>query len=221
MSRSEGTSRVPESAQTRPHPQLAALLARRAGQAFGKPVAAYSADAFARFSGRCGSGEPLIVDSCCGIGESTLHLAQRHPDHFVLGVDQSADRLSRAPVLPGNALIVRADMVDVWLLLHQGGYRPVQQFMLYPNPWPKVGHLARRWPGHAIFPTVLALGGRIECRSNWRIYVEEFALAVHVLSGVDAQLDVLRHVPPMTPFERKYRASGHELYRSVVRLPQR
>lgn len=219
MSRTDGTSRVPESAQTGPHRQLAALLARRAGQAFRKPVAAYSADAFARFVARCSPHEPLIVDSCCGVGESTLHLAQRHPDHFVLGVDQSADRLQRAPALPGNALLVRADMPDVWQLLHEGGYRPAQQFMLYPNPWPKAAHLARRWPAHAIFPTVLALGGRIECRSNWRIYVGEFALAVRVLSGVEAQPEVLRDVQPMTPFERKYQASGHELYRCVARLP--
>lgn len=211
-----GRSRVPASAQTGPHEQLAALIERRRGQVFRKPVAPYSAEAFARFSAVCPPGAPLIVDSCCGVGESTLHLAERFTGHFVLGVDQSADRLSRAPALPFNALLLRADMADIWRLLHEAAYRPVRQYMLYPNPWPKIGQLARRWPAHPVFPLVLALGGSIECRSNWRVYVEEFALAVKLITGIDAWVEEYVPSPPITPFERKYLASGHALYRCGV-----
>lgn len=216
VSGQSGRSRVPASAQTGPHEQLAALIERRRGQDFRKPVAAYSAEAFARFAALCPPGAPLIVDSCCGIGESTRHLAERFPDHFVLGVDQSADRLSRAPALPSNALLLRADMADVWRLLYDGGYRPARQYMLYPNPWPKIGQVARRWPAHPVFPLVLALGGVIECRSNWRIYVEEFALAAALIAGVQAAVEAYVPDAPMTPFERKYLASGHPLYRCVL-----
>ena len=218
MSGADGRSRVPESAQTGPHEQLAALIERRRGQDYRKPVAPYSAQAFARFADACAPGAPLIVDSCCGVGESTLHLAERFPDHFVLGVDQSADRLSRAPALPANALLLRADMADIWRLLHDGDYRPARQYMLYPNPWPKIGHLARRWPAHPVFPLVLALGGSIECRSNWRIYVEEFALAVRLLTGRNATVEDFVPDVPITPFERKYLASGHPLFRSDLPL---
>ena len=49
-----------------------------------------------------------------------------------------------------------------------------RHYVLYPNPWPKIGHLARRWHGHAVFPDLLALGGVFECRSNWRIYIEKW-----------------------------------------------
>ncbi len=209
-------SRVPHSAQTGPHDRLAALIARRAGIPYRQPVASFSKDAFACFASACAADRPLIVDSCCGIGESTLHLAERHPDCFVLGVDQSSDRLSRAPALPANALLLRADMSDIWCLLQQHGYRPVRQYMLYPNPWPKIGQLARRWPAHPVFPTVLELGGVIECRSNWRIYVEEFALAARLIAGIDSPVGVLVPDEPMTPFERKYAASGHALYRCVL-----
>lgn len=211
-----GRSRVPASAQTGPHEQLAALIERRRGQDFRKPVAPYSAEAFARFAAVCRPGEPLIVDSCCGVGESTLHLAERFPGHFVLGVDQSADRLSRAPALPANARLLRADMADIWRLLHGEGYQPARQYMLYPNPWPKIGQLARRWPAHPVFPRVLALGGIIECRSNWRVYVEEFALAAALIAGMHAAVEDYVPDVPMTPFERKYRASGHPLYRCVL-----
>lgn len=211
-----GRSRVPASAQTGPHEQLAALIERRRGQHFRKPVAPYSVEAFARFAAVCRPGEPLIVDSCCGVGESTLHLAERFTGHFVLGVDQSADRLSRAPALPSNALLLRADMADIWRLLHEAAYRPVRQYMLYPNPWPKIGQLARRWPAHPVFPLVLALGGSIECRSNWRVYVEEFALAAALIAGMHAAVEDYVPDVPMTPFERKYRASGHPLFRCVL-----
>ena len=218
MTELPGRSRVPVSTQTGPHEQLVALIERRRGQDYRKPVAPYSAEAFARFAAVCAPGAPLIVDSCCGVGESTRHLAELFSDHFVLGVDQSADRLSRAPALPSNALLLRADMADIWRLLHEGGYRPARQYMLYPNPWPKIGQLARRWPAHPVFPLVLALGGVIECRSNWRVYVEEFALAVKLITGIDARVD--EHVPstPITPFERKYLASGHALYRCGVHV---
>lgn len=216
MRGADGRSRVPQSAQTGPHEQLAALIERRRGQDFRKPVAPYSAEAFKVFAAVCRPDAPLIVDSCCGVGESTLHLAERFPDHFVLGVDQSADRLSRAPVLPANALLLRADMADIWRLLLDGGYRPARQYMLYPNPWPKIGQLARRWPAHPVFPQVLALGGVIECRSNWRIYVEEFALAARLLVSRNATVEAFVPEVPMTPFERKYLASGHALFRCVL-----
>jgi tRNA (guanine-N7-)-methyltransferase len=213
MSARTGRSRIPESVQTGAHEGLAALIARRGRGEFRKPVAAYSQAAFDLFARRCDPSRALVVDSCCGVGESTRHLAARFPDHFVLGVDQSADRLARAPALPGNALLLRADMVDIWLLLHTQGYRPTRQYMLYPNPWPKAGQLARRWPAHPVFPTVLALGGDIECRSNWRVYVDEFAVAAKLITGIDAEVEAFVPESPITPFERKYHASGHALYR--------
>lgn len=213
-----GRSRVPESAQTGPHEQLPALIARRAGQLFRQPVAPYSREAFESFAAGCAPDTPLIIDSCCGVGESTARLAESFPDHVVLGVDQSADRLARAPALPANARLLRADMADIWRLLLDGGYRPARQYMLYPNPWPKIGHLARRWPAHPVFPTVLALGGRIECRSNWRIYVEECVLAAKLIAGIDAAVEAFSPAPPLTPFERKYAASGHALYRCLLEI---
>ncbi|WP_018411198.1 tRNA (guanine(46)-N(7))-methyltransferase TrmB [Methyloversatilis thermotolerans] len=216
MNAAGAASRVPTSAQQGPHDQLTALIARRTGHPFRRPAAAYSAEAFSVFQAFCAPGEALIIDSCCGTGESTRHLAESHPRHKVVGVDQSAHRLSRAPAMPPNGLLLRADMVDVWQLMHAQGYRPDAQYMLYPNPWPKIGHVARRWPAHPVFPTVLALGGRIECRSNWRIYVEEFALAVRLLTGREASVWSFVPDPVLTPFERKYTASGHTLFRCVV-----
>ncbi|WP_420472790.1 tRNA (guanine(46)-N(7))-methyltransferase TrmB [Noviherbaspirillum sp. ST9] len=215
-----------QSAQTGIHEQLSSLVARHAQSAFRKPVMPYNQEAFASSMAawRAAGSAPLILDAGCGVGLSTRHLARLHPGHFVIGVDQSADRLGRNTAwegaLPPNFLCVRADLVDYWRLMLANNIRPHKHFILYPNPWPKIGHLARRWHGHAVFPAIVALGGDIECRSNWRIYVEEFAAALAQLTGSEVAVDLLPPTSPITPFEKKYADSGHSLWRCRARLSQ-
>ncbi|MFT3847426.1 MAG: SAM-dependent methyltransferase [Propionivibrio sp.] len=230
MTRSVQTtsSRVPTSAQTGIHEHLAALLDRHAATPFRKPYADYNRAAFAASCERwqrMAPGAPLILDSCCGVGESSITLARAFPDHYVIGVDQSASRLSRkssgkgdGDVLPANLDLVRADLVDYWRLLRDAGIRLARHYLLYPNPWPKIGHLARRWHGHAVFPTMLGLGGVLECRSNWKIYVDEFCFAVERLTARRSVCEAYEPDTVLTPFERKYLGSGHALYRTRVEL---
>ena len=58
----------------------------------------------------------------------------------------------------------------------------------------------------------------LECRSNWRIYIEEMAQALTLLSGQPVSAEPYATADPMTPFEKKYLASGHELWRCQVSL---
>jgi tRNA (guanine-N7-)-methyltransferase len=218
-----GNSRFISSAQDGPHRDLEALVRRHMAHPFRKPILDYNREAFsaamaAREAWR--SGAPLILDAGCGVGWSTLRIAEQFPDHFVLGVDQSSDRIERGkPMqLPANAALIRADLVDFWRLLAENGVRLARHYNLYPNPWPKIGHLARRWQGHAVFPVWRALGGELECRSNWQIYIEEMALALSLLSQQSVQAEPWDTVDPMTPFEKKYLASGHCLWRCRVNL---
>lgn len=222
-------SRRVHSAQTGPHPDLPLLLARHLAHPFRKPVADYNRAALesALAAWRAWNpAAPLILDSGCGVGWSTLQLARRHAPAFVLGVDQSADRLGRGKAAlgeaPPNMALIRADLVDFWRLLVAAGVRLQAHYLLYPNPWPKVGQVQRRWHGHPVFPALLQLGGRLECRSNWRIYVEELALALQLAAGANAApLQVEAWLPQapdtcLTPFERKYHQSGQALWRLVV-----
>lgn len=217
-------SRHITSAQTGMHEQLATVVARHAETQFRKPVMPYNRAAFdiSIAAWRAAGAMPLILDAGCGVGLSTRHLAAMFPDHFVIGVDQSAHRLMRNTVwqaeMPSNFALARADLVDYWRLMHAAGVRPARHFVLYPNPWPKIGQLGRRWHGHPVFPTLLALGGQLECRSNWRIYVEEFAFAATQLSGNDACCEAYATPAPITPFEQKYLASGHDLWRCRIAL---
>lgn len=212
------------------HQQLAAIVAKHAASTFQKPITAYNRQAFeasmAAWTNAAGGSTgsmPLILDTGCGVGLSTMHLAVQFPDHFVIGIDQSADRLQRNTFWSGpaplNFMLVRADLVDYWRLLSVEGIRPARQYLLYPNPWPKAAHLGRRWHGHPVFPTIAALGGTLECRSNWRIYVEEFAAALEQLRPhPQATVEQYQTGAPMTPFERKYLASGHSLWRCQIEL---
>ncbi|SFT91960.1 tRNA (guanine(46)-N(7))-methyltransferase TrmB [Halomonas saccharevitans] len=216
-------SRSIESRQTGPHDDLSRRVARALAHPLRKPFATHTREAFAAAQAWLGErGEaPLILDAGCGVGLSTRRLAARFPDCSVLGVDRSADRLSRDHGrLPDNALLVRADLVDFWRLALNADWRPQRHYLLYPNPYPKAAHLKMRWQGHPVLPAILALGGRLELRSNWRIYVEEFALAVTQATGVAAAAEPFAPGPDyLTPFEQKYHASGQALWRLVVELP--
>ena len=217
-------SRVPSSAQTGVHDHLAILLDRHRDAPFRKPYADYNRAAFVASlerRERLAPNAPLILDSCCGVGESSIALARAFPEHYVIGVDQSESRLSRnagGTDLPPNVDLVRADLVDYWRLLNDAGIRLDRHYLLYPNPWPKIGHLARRWHGHPVFPALLALGGVLECRSNWPIYIAELSFAVQRMTGRAALGEVYVPDEALTPFERKYLNSGHALFRCVVDL---
>ena len=221
----QANSRIPTSAQTGIHEHLPTLLDRHRGSPFRKPYTDYNRAAFAASMERrerVAPDAPMILDSCCGVGESSIALALAFPEHYVIGVDQSESRLMRKSEgksdLPHNLDLVRADLVDYWRLLCDAGIRLDRHTLLYPNPWPKIGHLSRRWHGHPVFPAMLQLGGVLECRSNWRIYIDEFCFAIEYLTQRPAVCEPFAPECALTPFERKYQNSGHPLYRTRVVL---
>ncbi|MFG6665896.1 tRNA (guanine(46)-N(7))-methyltransferase TrmB [Halomonas sp. HNIBRBA4712] len=211
-------SRVVTSNQPGPHTDLARRVQRALDHPLQKPVAEHSQNAFdAARAWLDKTRAPLILDAGCGVGLSTRRLAERFPDHAVIGVDRSESRLSREHgALADNVHLARADLVDFWRLAQAAGWAPTRHYILYPNPYPKAAHLKMRWHGHPVFPTALSLGGRLEVRSNWRVYIEEFAQAVKLATGVTALVEA--HPPGseyLTPFEAKYAQSGQPLWRLV------
>ena len=218
----QANSRAIVTNQPGPHQDLARRVARALAHPLKKPVAEHTRKAFAEAEAfRAARPWPLILDAGCGVGISTRRLAEQYPDHVVIGIDRSADRLSRDHgALPDNALLVRADLVDFWRLALAAGWRPARHYLLYPNPYPKAAHLKMRWHGHPVFPAILALGGRLELRSNWRLYVEEFALATEQATGEPVRVEPYQPQDDfLTPFERKYHDSGQSLWRLAIGLP--
>ncbi|MDT3669224.1 MAG: methyltransferase domain-containing protein [Aromatoleum sp.] len=222
---SYANSRIPASAQSGIHEQLVRRVERHLAEPFRKPYADYNRAAFAASLERWDQRAPLILDAGCGVGHSTIQLARSFPDHWVIGVDQSQDRLERRKpypeaLLPKNMVFVRADLVDYWRLCCDAGLKLARHYILYPNPWPKIGHLARRWHAHPVFPFIPRLGGVLECRTNWRVYIEEFACALSLATGRETGWETFEAPVPLTPFERKYRDSGQPLYRLVCDLDE-
>jgi tRNA G46 methylase TrmB len=164
---------------------------------------------------------PLILDSGCGTGKSTRQLAGSFPGHIVVGVDQSISRLAKSGVSEAlyrheNCILVRGELATFWRLLVDAGFSPERNLLLYPNPWPKTGHLARRWHGHPVFPELLILGGELELRCNWEIYALEFAWAVNFATGANVEVRKIKPKRGISPFEKKYLERGQELFSVTV-----
>lgn len=205
--------------QTGPHPRLEAVVRRHLEHPWRQPIRAHGRAAFAALEAWVGGDtDALVIDAGCGTGASTTALAARHPGCRVIGVDKSRARLARAPALPGNAKLARMDLADFWRLARAAGWRLHRHYLLYPNPWPKAEHLMRRWYAHPVFPDLAGLGGRLEVRSNWPLYLEEFRIALAV-AGREAEIEKLDAADEaLTPFGLKYRDSGHQLGRLTVKL---
>ncbi len=204
------------------HPKLRELLEKHRRTHYRKPIARHTAQAFEHLQQAISEHQrPLIFDSGCGTGESTIMLAKRYPEHFVIGLDKSALRLRKAEGKIGmdsHVLFLRCDLFDLWRLAAQAGIRVDRHYLLYPNPWPRKEHVMRRYHGHPVFFDLLRLGRYFEMRSNWKIYIDEFALAFYLSTGVRPEVSLWQPEEPISNFEKKYRDSGHDLYRLTVTL---
>lgn len=217
---SQRRSREVISNQTGSHERLEATVLRHLNTPSRKPIADHTRLAH---EGMCkwleaGDG-PLILDACCGVGDSSRQLARTFPAHRVIGIDKSLKRLSteREPIDPDNLLLLRADLNDFYRLAVQNGLVFERHYILYPNPWPKAAHLGRRWHGAPAFKDIVRLGGRLELRSNWKLYLEEFQIALEI-AGFESKLVAYEPDSYVTPFEAKYHTSGQALWQLVADL---
>jgi tRNA (guanine-N7-)-methyltransferase len=196
------------------HPKLSKIVCRHLNTSHRADIAAHNREAYQVLTDKLNEQpRPLVLDSFCGTGRSTAELAARHPSHLIVGIDKSARRLGKhVRSLSENYLLLQADCEDIWALLVQDGLKADFHYLLYPNPWPKKGHLQRRVHGHASFPLLLQIGGVLELRSNWQLYVEEFGIAMHLAGHRGVVSRLACSDSSLSRFEQKYRNSGHDLW---------
>ena len=208
------TAPVLKTDQMAPHPDLTEIVQHHQNHPWRKPCPAHTQQAFEQLLERLqGDNRPLILDSFCGTGMSTALLARTNPNALVVGVDQSAHRLAKHQASDArNYLLLRAEAEPFWLRLVEAGIRLHSHCLLYPNPWPKASQLKRRVHGHGAFPVLSRLSGRLELRTNWDIFAQEFAQAA-ALIGIKGHTEPFFPDAPMTLFERKYADRGHTLWR--------
>lgn len=219
----EANSRSITSNQQGLNEKLEEVVLKHLGSEFKKPIAAHTQTAFDQVNEKVIEfNGPIVLDSCCGVGESTANLAAKHTDALVIGVDKSSHRLDKHDIEykqteQGQYILVRADLNDFWRLVVEHQWHVTHHYLLYPNPWPKAKHLGRRWHGAPVFPFIKQIGGVLTVRSNWQTYIDEFAFALG-LAGVEVVSETYQSDTPMTPFERKYWASGQQSWQLQVAL---
>ena len=238
------TARSVTSNQIDIYKNLEAVVRKYAATTFLRPVADHTREAFERacdFARGFNAADcaELVLDSGCGTGESTIHLARKFPNVPVIGVDKSAERLTKAgndhqlkqavagcQELPPNVFWVRAELLDFWRLAFEkvdaGEWKILHHALYYPNPWPKESEATRRFHLHPIFPTLLRLSPVTELRTNWEIYAREFKEAACTLGGVlslklDVEFGAFNPENPETAFERKYKEARQQLWRTLVK----
>ncbi|BDX04714.1 tRNA (guanine(46)-N(7))-methyltransferase TrmB [Planctobacterium marinum] len=231
----QGNSRSISTNQTDIHDKLSEIVLRHQNSVNQKPIQAHTQEAYERVSAwlKQFPEKDIILDSCCGIGESTWRLAKQYPDALVVGVDKSAVRVEKhgkqeeyqefmqGEANTGNEVsnycVVRADVIDFWRLVKAANWSVARHYLLYPNPYPKSAQVQKRWHATASLQDILAIGGTLTVRSNWQIYVQEFAKALE-LCGRNAAINQVEQGAPFTPFERKYWNSGQQSWQLVSSL---
>lgn len=203
------------------HQNLHTVVTRQLASSSQKPLSIHTQQAFQEANDWLGGWQgELILDSCCGVGESTVNIARAHPQARIIGIDKSALRTDKHQAYASalqNYIVLRADLNDFLRLLVIHNKKLTRHYLFYPNPYPKSAHLQRRWYATSALKDILKLGGRLEVRSNWQLYIQEFSAALAV-ANVDSQVTIFESDKAITPFERKYWKSGQSSWQLIAHL---
>jgi len=219
-----GDSKAIITNQTGIHEKLGDIVEKHFTHAFQKPYQKHTQEAFDKINAIVQKFDgDIILDSCCGVGQSTRLLAEKNPEALVIGVDKSASRIERNVegfdendgYHADNYHLVRADLNDFYRLVKSANWPVKKHYILYPNPWPKSKHVQRRWHGSAVFPTLINIGEQLILRSNWRLYLEEFQYAADI-AGLLGEIAPVNDSQSLTPFEAKYQASGQQCWQLLI-----
>lgn len=217
------------------HEDLSSIVNKYRQSEFKKPIAEHTKQTFQLVIDWLGNWQgDVIIDACCGVGESSIVLAQQNPNAKVIGIDKSVARLDKHAYYKrkkdyestdiraerdvdksaDNVKVFQADLNDFWRLIADysatAEWTISKQCVFYPNPYPKKAQVQKRWHASPAFIALLKCSMNIEVRSNWLTYLEEFqqALSIH---GVKSSIQEVSGVP-ITPFERKYTESGQQCW---------
>ncbi len=215
-----GNSRNINSNQTEIHCDLIKYLERYRKNPFRRQISNQVLESFLMLDEQVKKHNmPIILDSGCGVGESTFRIAEKNPNCLVVGVDKSIHRLNKNlsnQVKHNNVIFYRTNLIDFWPLVNKYMWPVQKHYLLYPNPWPLKKDVKKRFHAHPIFMELIEISNVIELRSNWRIYLEEFSLAFEHVAGCKSKVEIYNPESALTPFERKYQSSGHILFRLLI-----
>jgi len=161
-----------------------------------------------------GRTAPVVVEIGSGMGETTVEIAQAHPDMDYLAVEVHGpgvgSLLKRVDALClQNLRAIRHDAIEVLeRMIADGSLAGLHLF--FPDPWPKKRHHKRRLvqpPFAALAARKLAPGGYLHAATDWPEYAEQ-------IDEVLAREPLLEKAErsrarPITKFERRGVSLGH------------
>ena len=87
-------SRSVVSNQAAEHDNLSEVVTKHLSTEFKRPIAQHNIDAYQYAISQINKPH-VIFDSGCGNGKSTLNLAEKYPDAFIIGIDKSHHRINK------------------------------------------------------------------------------------------------------------------------------
>jgi tRNA (guanine-N7-)-methyltransferase len=177
-----------------------------------------------------GRSAPLHLDIGVGDGDATRQWAEDDPDADVLAVELHRPGVARLLAAldadgPSNVRVAMADACTVLAEVEAGCVQHVR--VLFPDPWPKRRHVARRLVDRrfvASAAAALAAGGVLHLATDWDDYAEQMRTMVATdprfvprpAAGTEAH-DAWRSTRPDRPVTA-YERRGIEAGRTVTDL---
>lgn len=162
---------------------------------------------------------PLEIDVGCHKGLFLSAMAALHPDRHFLGIERQSDRVERTrrKIRAGalaNAAVVRADGAEALRALPAACADVIH--VLFPDPWPKRRHAARRLVQSAFLADcarVLRDSGMLRLVTDDASYAAEMQAAADE-SPLFSRGDDARDYPA-TEFQKKFAAAGRPVFTGI------
>jgi tRNA (guanine-N7-)-methyltransferase len=186
--------------------------------AYGAPFSAAPLDLERLF----GRAAPKILEIGFGMGETTVAIAQQHPEIDYLGVEVHTpgvgSLLARiAELRLTNIRVVQHDVVEVLeRMIAPAALDGVHIF--FPDPWPKKRHHKRRLiqpPFAALLASRMKAGALLHACTDWEDYAQqmlEVFSAEPALANTAAGYCARPEARPQTKFERRGLGLGHGVW---------
>ena len=169
-----------------------------------------------------GRQAPVVLEIGCGMGETTVKIAQDHPDIDYLGIEVHAPGVGALLKLAyenglTNVRMVRHDAVEV--VRHMLPEVSLDGAHIYfPDPWPKKRHHKRRLIQSEfvrLLCTRVKAGGYVHCATDWEDYAQQMLTVLSAESALRNSSPQFAPRPdyrPQTKFERRGIKLGHDVW---------
>ncbi len=158
-----------------------------------------------------------MIDVGVGDGEATRAWATEEAMARVLAVELHRPGLAKLLAAleqsgPPNVRVTEADALEVLADLPDGSVHGIR--VLFPDPWPKRRHVARRLVDRAFVGTAARLllpGGRLELATDWADYAEHMVTMVATDPRLQRRPEATPAARPVTAYERRGLAAGRTI----------